>query len=52
MNNKEDSLNTLYSDDNLFNLYLAKINDAYQNDKNNSYHIINLAKKTELGQRI
>ena len=40
MNNKEDSLNALYSDDNLFNLYLAKITDAYQNDKNKSYHII------------
>ena len=40
MKKSEDDLIELYSDDNLFNLYLSKITDAYQNDKNKSYHII------------
>ena len=40
MKKSEDDLIELYSDDNLFNLYLSKITDAYEKDKNNSYHII------------
>lgn len=40
MKKSEDDLIGLYSDDNLFNLYLSKITDAYEKDKNNSYYII------------
>ena len=34
MKKSEDDLIELYSDDNLFNLYLSKITDAYEKDKN------------------
>ena len=40
MKKSEDDLIGLYSDDNLFNLYLSKITDAYEKDKNQSYYII------------